>query len=94
MQIQIIKRANLLLNKLVNVKKRYKIDNQQGPTVQHRELYSILYNNLMVVRGEGAGEGTVREFGMHTYTLLYLKWVTNKDLLYSTGNPAQYHVTI
>ena len=22
----------------------YKIDNQQGPTVQHRELYSILYN--------------------------------------------------
>ena len=24
----------------------YKIDNQQGPTVQHRELYSILCNNL------------------------------------------------
>ena len=24
----------------------YKIDNQQGPTVQHRELCSILYNNL------------------------------------------------
>ena len=23
-----------------------KIDNQQGPTVQHRELYSIFYNNL------------------------------------------------
>ena len=23
------------------------------------------------------------------YTLLYLKWVTNKDLLYSTGNSAQ-----
>ena len=27
------------------------------------------------------------------YTLLYLKWITNKDLLYSTGNPAQYYVT-
>ena len=24
----------------------YKIDNQQGPTVLHRELYSIIYNNL------------------------------------------------
>ena len=24
----------------------YKIDNQQGPTVQHRELYSITCNNL------------------------------------------------
>ena len=24
----------------------YKIDKQQGPTVQHRELYSISYNNL------------------------------------------------
>ena len=23
-----------------------KTDNQQGPTVEHRELYSVLYNNL------------------------------------------------
>ena len=23
-----------------------------------------------------------REFGIDTYTLLYLKWITNKDLLY------------
>ena len=35
------------------------------------------------------GEGTVREFGINMYTLLYLKWITNKDLLYSTGNSAQ-----
>ena len=25
-------------------------------------------------------------------TLLYLKWTANKDLLYSTWNPARYHV--
>ena len=31
--------------------------------------------------GEGWGEGIVREFGMDMYTLLYLKWITNKDLL-------------
>ena len=24
--------------------------------------------------------------------MLYLKWITNKDLLYSTGNPAQHSV--
>ena len=28
------------------------------------------------------GEGIVREFGMDMYTLLYLKWITNKDLWY------------
>ena len=36
--------------------------------------------------------GIVREFGMDMYTLLYLKWITNKDLLCSTWNSAQCHV--
>ena len=47
----------------------------------------------MVTREEGWGVGIVREFGIDMYTLLYLKWITNKDLLYSTGNSAQYSVT-
>ena len=38
-------------------------------------------------------EGIVKEFGMGMNTLLYLQWITNKDLLYSTGNSAQYYVT-
>ena len=38
------------------------------------------------------GKGIVREFGMDMYTLLYLKWITNKDLPYSTGNSTQYSV--
>ena len=29
---------------------------------------------------------------MDMYTLLYLKWITNKDLLYSTQNSAQCYV--
>ena len=37
--------------------------------------------------------GIVREFGMDMYTLLYLKWIANKALLHSTGNPAQCYVT-
>ena len=32
------------------------------------------------------------EFGIDIYTLLYLKQITNKVLLYSTGNSAQYSV--
>ena len=38
-------------------------------------------------RGRMGGE-IVREFGVDMYTLLYLKWITNKDLIYSTGNSA------
>ena len=34
-------------------------------------------------------EGIVRDFGKVMYTLLYLKWITNKNLLYSTWNSAQ-----
>ena len=29
---------------------------------------------------------------MDRYTLLYLKWITNKNLLYSIRNTAQYYV--
>ena len=36
--------------------------------------------------------GIVREFGIDMYTLLYLRWITNGVLLYSTGNSAQYSV--
>ena len=38
------------------------------------------------------GGWIVKEFGMDMYTLPYLKWVTRKDLLYSTGNSAQCYV--
>ena len=34
-------------------------------------------------------EGILTELGMGIYTLLYLKQITNKDLLYSTWNSAQ-----
>ena len=37
-------------------------------------------------------EETDREFGMAMYTLLYLKWITNKDLLHSTANSVQCYV--
>ena len=45
-------------------------------------------------RGEGWREGIVWEFGRDMYTLLYFKWMTNKDLLYSTGSSAQCYVAV
>ena len=33
----------------------FNIENQQGPAGQHRELCSILWNNLMVPRGKDGG---------------------------------------
>ena len=42
--------------------------------------------------GKGWREGTVRDLGTDMYTLLYLEWVTKKDLLYSTGNSVQCYV--
>ena len=30
------------------------------------------------------------EFGVNRYVLLYIKWINNKDLLYSIGNYVRY----
>ena len=38
------------------------------------------------------GQGIVKDFGMVKYTLLYLKWITNKNLLYSIWDSAQCYV--
>ena len=44
---------------------------------------------LTVTRGKNEERGQIDwEFGIDRYTLVYLKWITNKDLLYSTGNLA------
>ena len=40
----------------------------------------------------GRGGGINWEIGIDIYTLLYIKYITNKDLLYSTGNSTQYFV--
>ena len=45
----------------------------------------------MVTKGERVG-GLYQEFGINIYTLLYVKLINNKNLLYSTGNSTQYLV--
>ena len=46
-----------------------------------------LENELTIARRKAVGRD--RDFGMNRYTLLYLKWISNKDVLRSTGNSAQ-----
>ena len=46
----------------------------------------------MVAERMCLGGETVRKFGMDMCTLLYLKWVNSKRLLYSTWNSAQCYV--
>ena len=45
-------------------------------------------------QGEGQGQAIAGEFEISMYTLLYFKWIANKDLLYSTWNFAQHYVAI
>ena len=43
--------------------------------------------NILLPRG-----GINWEIGIDIYTLLYIKYITNKNLLYSTGKSTQYSV--
>ena len=68
-----------------------------GANVSYLENRSLLQTKrkslwLLGEAGGRMGEGIVREFRMDMYTLLYLKWITNKNLLCSTGNSAQRYV--
>ena len=45
-----------------------------------------------MVTKEKVGGGINQEFGMNIFTLLYIKQITKKDLLYRTGNYIQYSV--
>ena len=53
--------------------------NDTNEFTKQKETHRL--SEFMVV---GAG-GIVRDFGKVTYTLLCLKWITNKDLLYAHG---------
>ena len=57
---------------------------------KNRNRYTNFKNKLMVTKGETWRGGISQEFGINTHTTIYE--ITNKDLLYSTGNSTQYFV--
>ena len=69
----------------------YRVDKQQGPTVQHRELYSMSCEKPSWKRMQKI---TYIHIKNHTYMHItythYSIQITNKDLLHSTGNYTQY----
>ena len=60
--------------------------------LQNRSRVTDVENKVMVACvGGGKGKGGInREIEIDRYTPLYVKQITNKDLLYSTGNSSQY----
>ena len=44
-------------------------------------------------REKVGGGGTNQEHGINRYTLLYIEYIGNKDLLCNTGNNIQYLIT-
>ena len=46
-----------------------------------KDAVELMETRSYIRKGERSREGIVRKFGMDTYTLLYLKWITNKDQL-------------
>ena len=51
--------------------------NDTNELIKQKKL-TDLENEVMATSREGWGGGRVREFGINMYTLLYLKWITNK----------------
>jgi len=66
----------------VSRKKRY-----NWTDLQNRNRLTVLESELRVAREKNWGRD--REFGIDMYTLLHLKWITDKDLLYSIENSTQ-----
>ena len=62
------------------------------PYVLFLPWYKVLLFRTYGYQQGGWGEGMVRVAGMDMYTLLYLKQITNKYVLSSTGNSAQCYV--
>ena len=46
----------------------------------------------MLAKGKGCERGLDWEFGINKCKLIYIEWINNKVLLYSTGNYIQYPV--
>ena len=50
----------------------------------------IQKTNLWLLKGRGKGRGTNLGYGINRYKLLCIKQISNKDMLYGTGNYSHY----
>ena len=54
--------------------------------LQNRNKHIDIELRLVVAKREGRGSGMDWEFEISKCKLLYLEWISNEILLYSTGN--------
>ena len=62
------------------------LSTKQKQAHRHREQTC----RLVVAKGKGGGGRKYWEFGVSRCKLLYIGWINNKVLPYSTGNYIQY----
>ena len=68
--------------------------NDTNALILNTNRFTNLENELKDTRENVVwGRDSSGVWNCHVYTLLYLKWIINKDLLYITGSSAQYYVT-
>ena len=79
---QFHRKINIDLDSLSNSIPKYLPKTNENICPQ-KDLYKNIHNE---------GGETNQEFEINRYTLLYIKQVNKKDLLYSTGNSTQYPV--
>ena len=58
----------------------------------NRNRLTDIENRPVVAKGEGGRGGMDWEFGISKCKLLYIAWINNQVLLYSTGNYIQYPI--
>ena len=70
------------------------IPRSQGNHRRHRQLCNLGRNSCSLVlfksQGKGGGGRVEWKVGVSRYQLLYIAWINNKVLLYSTGNYIRY----
>ena len=75
--------------------KLYKVIINKRNLQQEKSYVGIsLVVQWLRIRLPGCAESTVWEFRMDRYTLLYLKWITSRDLLYRSWNSIQCYMAV
>ena len=76
---------------LYDITSMWHLKNGTNKLIYKTNRVTDVENKLMVTRGEKR-ERINWEIVIDVYTLLNIKYITNKDLLYSTENSSQYSV--
>ena len=60
--------------------------------MENRNRHTDFKSKLMVTKGDRWRGGMDWGFGIGMHILLYMEWIVNEDLPYSSGNSTQYSV--